>query len=315
MKARLIQIDGKIPNRALRCWGGYLKERGYEVFYSDGCPDPDLVKISCIFEWNAAKAHSIAKMFSCPVEIGGYGVSGAQLPFEVEHHMPDYEGMDYSVGFTSRGCIRNCPWCIVPEKEGPIHDHAPISEFHPPKFKKTILLDNNFQASPRWRENLRYIIDHGLKVNFNQGLDIRLVNEENAGMLADCKYYDWKFKERRLYFAFDTPEIEPEVRRGVQTLKDARIPPRRLMFYMLCGFGHNYHWDDHKGEVFHRFEVLNELGTDPFVMVWNNRRDIPELRHFARWVNKRIYKREPNFQNYDPSIGHGRKRESLTVET
>lgn len=57
----------------------------------------------------------------------------------------------------------------------------------------------------------------------------------------------------------------------------------------------------------------NELPdtVDPFVMVWDNRRDIPELRRFARWVNKRIYKREPDFQNYDPGIGHGRERESF----
>jgi len=287
MKDLLIPIDSKMRNLAIRKLGGFLKERGHQVFYNDGCSSPDYVYISCIFQKNAPKVRGIAKMFSCPVEIGGYGVNGAQLPFEVEHHMPDYNGMDYSMGFTSRGCIRNCPWCIVPKMEGSIRDHAPITEFLHPDHNKLVLLDNNFLASPRWRENLQFIIDHNLKVCFNQGLDIRLINEENARMLADCRYYSLTFRERRLYFAFDTLEVEPAVRRGIEILKEAGIKPKLMMFYILCGFQEPYDF----GYDWHRFKVLCELGVDPYVMKYNGRRDIRILNHFSRWVIKRDYKR------------------------
>lgn len=301
MKALLIQIDGKI-DLANRKWGGYFKERGYEVFYNDGCPNPDLVKISCIFEWNAPKVREVAKTFSCPVEIGGYGVNKAQLPPDVEHHMPDYEGMDYSVGFSTRGCIRNCPWCVVPRMEGHIRDHAPISEFHHPDHNKLVLWDNNLLALDwKFKEDIKYITENGLKVSFNQGLDIRLVNEEFAGMLADCKYYDWKFKNRRLYFAFDFPEIEDEVVKGIEILKGAGIPPGRLMFYMLVGFEANngYSWGDFIRNDYHRFEFLDGMGVLPYVMTYNDRRDIPLLNpHFERWVDGRYYK-ICDFGSYD----------------
>ncbi len=166
------------------------------------------------------------------------------------------------------------------------------------------MLDPNFLDGGRWRENLQYIIDNGLKVNFNQGLDIRLVNEENAKMLAECKFYNWKFTYRQLHFAFDTPEIEPEVRRGIGILEDAGVKPRKMMFYELVGFNTGF------GQDLHRFEVLRELGVDPFVMIYNDRRDIPILRHFARWVNKRIYK-VASWENYD----HGDSQAIIEART
>jgi len=295
MKILLINIDSKIPSMPLRKIGGFCKDRGDQVFYNNGCGNPDYVYISCVFSKNASKTRGIAKMFSCPVEFGGYGVNDAQLPYEIEHHMPDYEGMDFSFGFSSRGCPRNCPWCIVPKMEGPIRNHAPITEFLHPDHKKLILFDSNFLASPRWRENFRFIIAHNLRICFNQGLDIRLVNEENAGMLADCKYSSLRFNERRLYFAFDHPSVEGAVIKGIQQLKDVGIPPRHNMFYMLCAYGvsaSNYDF----AQDWRRFKILRELGADPYVMKWNGRRDIRILNHFARWVIKRDYKRKrPKF--------------------
>lgn len=289
----LVDVDSKMPNLALMKLSAWHKARGDEVRLLRGSIAGlwahvkfDKVYVSCIFSKNAPKARKLASLFP-NAKIGGYGVNGTKLPDEIEHTMPDYDlyGCDFSMGYTKRGCNRNCPWCVIPEREGPIHEHAPITEFHRPDHDKLILLDPNFLDGGRWRENLRYIIDHGLKVNFNQGLDIRIVNEENAGMLADCRYYDWKFKQRMLHFAFDDPTIEPYVRRGVQLLKDAGIPPKNLMFYELVGFNTDFAAD------YHRYRILwEELGVLPFVMIYNDRRDSPILRHFGRWVNKRVYK-------------------------
>ena len=62
------------------------------------------------------------------------------------------------------------------------------------------------------------------------------------------------------------------------------IKPKHIMVYVLVGFDTKFE-DDMK-----RFEILNEFGVDPFIMIYNNRRDNKQLRDFSRWVNKRIYK-------------------------
>lgn len=304
MKVLLVDVDSKIPNLALMKLSAWHKARGDKVrlvrlvhhrpsevnlrgFWADK------IYISCIFSRNTdfvRHMESTLKFYGKSVEIGGYGVNGAKLPDEIEHIMPDY-GLyecDFSMGYTSWGCIRRCPWCKAWRMEGGIRDHAPIMEFLHPDHNKVLLLDNNFKASPRWRENLEYIIAHDLKVNFCQGLDIRLVDDEFAGMLADTKCYSIRFSERRICFAFDDPRIELEVRQGVERLKKAGIRAKRQMFYFLCGFREPYNFS----EDWYRFKVLLELGVDPYVMKYNGRRDIRILNHFSRWVIKRDYKRK-----------------------
>jgi len=305
MEILLIDVDSyKLPNLALMKLSSFFKDRGHEVFLNS-CSDPDLVFVSCIYPENEELAYEKVSFYlKEKVRFGGTGISlESELPEWVEHVRPDYSlyGVNFSMGFTSRGCIRNCPWCIVPEKEGKIRNHAPIWEFLHPDHDELILLDNNFLASPKWRKNLEIIRDFDLKVNFNQGLDIRLIDEEKAGMLADIRYYDWKFDNRRLHFAFDLPELEEDVRRGVQILKDAGIPPNELMFYELVGFNTDFEED------MHRFRVLEELGVKPYVMRYNDMEG-PHgiLKHFDRWVNRGYYRFVP-WEEYD----HGDSQEAI----
>lgn len=315
MRILLIDVDSKMPNLALMKLSAWHKRRGDEVrlwrMQTEDCATlapadwEGKIYVSCVFSENAWVARAFGG--SPNVEVGGYGVNGAKLPDEIEHTMPDYDlyGADYSMGFTSRGCIRKCPFCVVPEKEGPIRDHAPIPEFLYPGHNKVILLDNNFLASPKWKENLQFIIDHNLKVNFTQGLDIRLIDEENAAMLAECDYRAQNFKDRQLYFSFDTPEIEPEMTHGIETLRGAGIPIDRhhITFYMLVGFGadpEDYTWDYFVEHDYRRFKVLREFGVRPYVMTYNDRRDIPLLRYFEQWANcPRRWMKTPNFEDHD----------------
>lgn len=266
MKALLIQVDGPIPNRALRCWGGYLKERGYEVFYNDGCPDPDLVKVSCIFEWNALRAREIAERFSCPVEMGGYGIDKkAKLPLEVEHHMPDYEGLDFSMGFTTWGCFRRCEFCDTWKIEGGIRERAPIEEFWDPSHRKLILFDNNILGLLSWKRKLEFIRSQGLKLCVTQGYDARVITEESAKLIAEIPHYNWKFGDRAVYTAWDRLEDEEPVLRGIQHLIDAGVKPRHVIPYVLVGFNTNLEQD------LYRFNKLREFGVYPFVMPYDNK--------------------------------------------
>ena len=273
MKVGLIQVDGKMPNVALMKLAAWHRKKGDEVTVLD---------ISgLVFD----------RIYASKVFIGGTGYDlKSELPEEIELQVPDYElfKTDYSIGFTSRGCIRDCGFCIVREKEGYIRE-APFDWV---SHHKVLVLDNNFLASPKWKEKLEYFIRQKLKVSFNQGLDIRLINEENASLLAKVKYYDLKFRRRRLYFSFDDPKLEKCVKESVKILNDVGIPNRHLMFYVLVGYNTTFE-EDYK-----RFEILNQLGCLPFIMLYNNLWD-PLLRKFARWVNKRYYKVVPweRFEN------------------
>jgi len=295
MKVLLVDVDGKMPNLALMKISAYHKGKGDVVGFD--ISRPNKVYISCVFSHNRSKALGLAQFWQSigvEVEVGGSGVDlTTKLPDEIEHTRPDYSlyGIRYSVGFTSRGCIRNCPWCIVPKKEGSIREWAPIDEFYVPYWRKLLLYDNNFLASPKWYEKLREIIARKIKICFNQGLDIRLIDKENAKLLVKCHYYDDQFKVRRLYFAFDLPEIEDQVLHGIETLKKAGIPPSHLMFYVLVGYNTTYHED------MHRINLLIKEGVLPYVMPYNNRKD-NYYPHLARWINRRLYN-WVSWQKYD----------------
>ncbi|GAI91073.1 unnamed protein product, partial [marine sediment metagenome] len=184
---------------------------------------------------------------------------------EVEHIMPDYDlypGLDCSMGFTSRGCIRRCPWCIVPEKEGGIKPWARIYEFWDRRHQRIMLFDNNLLASPNWRQTMGDLIAEDLKVDFNQGLDIRLVNEENVGYLKRVKAMQFRFGKRgrkTLRFAFDDIAYEGAVRSGIELLLDAGINSRKLSFYVLHGFG-----DDNT--AVERINILRSYNVDIYPM-------------------------------------------------
>ena len=287
MKISVIQIDGKFPNLALMKIAAYYQSQGHEVIrYVSG--DVDKAFISVIWPQNLNRAIGISKFFNGNSVIGGSGYDyKIKLPDDVEHIMPAYNlwDIDYSMGFTSRGCIRNCDFCIVPKKEGNIKFNAPISEFLSPNHNKLLLFDNNFLASPNWKENLLKINDLGLMANFNQGLDIRLINDENAKLLSEIDYRNGKFHDKYIYFAFDNIKDEETVRNGIKILFNHGFTGRNLFFYILVGFNSTF------TEDFKRYSILwDELGVYPFVMIYNNRRDDERLRAFARWVNRRIHK-------------------------
>ena len=112
----------------------------------------------------------------------------ATLPEEIEHTCPDYSlyGCNESYGFLTRGCIRACEWCFVPSKEGKIRAHADIEEFarHP----DVVLMDNNVLAHHHGLDQIEKMARLGLRVDFNQGLDARLIDDGAARRLSKLKW-------------------------------------------------------------------------------------------------------------------------------
>lgn len=266
MRVCLIQIDGKMPNLALMKLSAWHKKRGDEVTLID-------------------LAHlQFDRVYGSKIFVGGSAIDlKSELPENIEVEYPDYnlfkESRGEKIGFTSRGCIRDCGFCIVKEKEGTIRE-TPFDWVN--GADKIILMDNNFLASPKWKEKLSYFIRHKIKVCFTQGLDIRLLTPENAELLSKVKYYDRHFNKRRLYFAFDDPQLERIVTQNVSLLGSHGIIPEHLLFYILVGYNTTFEQD------MRRFQVLDSLHTLPFVMLYHKRD--PKLNRFARWINKRYYK-------------------------
>lgn len=278
MRVGLIDVDGKTQNLALMKLSAWHKAKGHNVsWYTpiEAAFEPfDIVYASKIFtftpDYPYIPEHAI---------LGGTGYGDPlQLPLDVEHIMPDYSlyKMDYSLGFTSRGCSNNCGFCIVPKKEGKIREHSTLSEFV--QHRKVVLQDNNFLASPHAEDKLFEMIERKLIVDFNQGLDIRLLNEKFACLLA-------RLNPPELRFAWDYVGIETTVRCGISLLKNAGFPinRHRISMYVLCNYGTNLKED------LHRVEVLRSLDVRPFVMVFNKAMAPRVLRELATWCNRPRY--------------------------
>lgn len=285
----LFDCDNKKPNLALMKLSAYYKAQGCETFLNpwENIQNMDKVFASCVFPQNAHIAYLLQE--KAGAEIGGSGVDmHIKLSDEIEHTCPDYDlyGIDYTLGFTSRGCSRKCSFCIVPEKEGGIVEHSPLSEFV--RHKKVILQDNNFLASPLWREKLQEMIDRDLRVDFNQGLDIRLLTEESAELLAKLKY------RKKLRFAWDDISSEKYVMRGLDLLRSAgfRVYRDTLSFYILV----NYRKQGLQPEDIYRVEKLHSMNISTFVMIYGS--GDRELREFQSWANMPQQWRKHTFAEY-----------------
>ncbi|GAH35583.1 unnamed protein product, partial [marine sediment metagenome] len=121
MKVGLIDVDSKLPNLALMKLSAYYKKVfKYEVELTSPMfvRNYDMVFASKIF------TYSYMPILEEWVNTGGSGINlKSKLGNQIEHIMPDYSlypKIDYSLGFTTRGCHRECQFCIVPQKEGKI---------------------------------------------------------------------------------------------------------------------------------------------------------------------------------------------------
>lgn len=314
MNVLLVDVDSVWPNLALMKASTFHKQKGDLVrlhklkrMYRDKqggsyniekiAPNInyDLTYISCIFEKSKNKALSIARMqltLGTKVQLGGSGIDLQNKLYPwIESCKPDYQlyNNTYGMGFITRGCIRNCPWCIVPKKEGPLRFASPLKDLLTPYSRSLLLFDNNLLAYEEHKDILIEMVARRLNVCFTQGLDIRLVTDDNANILNKIRCTDMEFRNPRLYFSWDTLDVEKAVTTGIQTLTKHRIPTSRLLFYVLCGHGGispaEYTWTYFMEHDWYRYQKLTELGCKPFIMKMNNRHDIPLLNAFARWVN------------------------------
>lgn len=286
MKILLADVDSKIPNLALMKISAWHKSQGDEVGFC--IENPDKVYISSIFTKNAGQARGISKLYpGAEIDIGGSGVNLTKsLPDEIEKIKPDYDlyPSEYSQGYTTRGCNRRCPFCIVFQKEGHLSVRQHPREFHDDGFKTCMIMDNNLLQAPRYwvSEVLTWFHDGGIKM-LDHGFDARLLTEEYAGMLKDVKH------PNGIRFAWDNRKDEPTVIHAIKLLKDAGFKQTRdISFYVLAGFamvnGRPTQIPFSEDDLY-RCNRLKEMGVNAFVMPYHKKDK--KINALANWANRR----------------------------
>ncbi|MGL4573006.1 MAG: hypothetical protein ACRCVJ_18345 [Clostridium sp.] len=236
MKLLLVNVDSKF-NLAIRRMYNYFKDKDEVVMQDlglDGYPNRkkvtvdaneyDKVYCSNIFEINQDRFEIIG---CSNIVYGGIGSINPylKLPDEIEKTEPFYhEYEDTSYGFITRGCIRNCFFCKVPKYEGKLRVYNSLESII--KHHKVKFLDNNILAYNKHMEVFKYLIDKNIRCEFNQGLDFRLINEENAEALSKLNYMG------EYIFAFDDPKYEILLEKQLKIIKEYIQKDWKLKFYI-----------------------------------------------------------------------------------
>lgn len=323
MTVRLTQIDGKLPNLALMKLARYHRDRGDEVHFTKQVerdmlePAYQRVYGSAIFSFSAERVVKFRQAFPDAIVGGTHDTENnttvEQLLGVAENENYDYSiypKFDGSIGFSQRGCRLRCGFCVVPKKEGKPRSVNTIATIWrgTPWPRHIHLLDNDFFGQPRdqWEARIGEIIDGRFKVCLNQGINIRMIDDDSAKALASIQYYDDGFKVRRLYTAWDNIGDEDRFFKGVDTLERHGIPPRNLLVYMLVGYDKRETWE----RIMYRFEKMTARQIRPYPMVFGDRhRTLPlgghnarishrTLSEFQRWAIRKAYTFVP-FENYD----------------
>lgn len=219
-----------------------------------------------------------------------------QLPREIEHIYPDYsiyydrlpQVKSTAYGYMSRGCPRGCNFCHIKDKEGTCSIKvADLSEFWNGQ-KFISLCDANTLACRDYKDILWQLIDSKAYVDFNQGVDIRLMTDEKAEMIK-------RIKTKVIHFAWDNYNDWNVIVPNLKAFKEITgWDKRKTQVFMLTNFDTTHEQD------LERVYKLRDLGYWPYVMIYDKEHAPLKARQLQRFVNNRwIFETEKNFENYN----------------
>ena len=292
MKVALAQVDGKLPNLALMRLAAYHKARGDSVEWFAPLARYNRVYASKVFTFTPDDPY-------LPPDVvrGGTGYDiRSRLPEEVEACAPDYSiypDFKEAIGFLTRGCVNNCPWCVVPEKEGGIHIVGDIETVAQGR-KRVLLFDNNFLAAPREfiAEQVEKMRRLKLRVDFNQATDARLYNEDSARIMARVPWI------RHPRLSCDTDAMIPHVLNAVRLLRKNGWTYEVFVYILATNEG--------IPSALHRIQSLTSADhyIIPFVMPFRDLHSEANppgrrLRNLARWCNRQTIRKSCSFDEYE----------------
>ena len=322
MRIGLIDVDGHASKKK---WGATIYpnialakiarlHRGYGdtvEWYSPFTDHYDYVYMSKVFNFSPDYPYVIRNADKVVKGGTGYDVN-SKLPITIDRCQPDYSiypniPKDYAYGFLTRGCPNKCKWCVVPKKEGRIHPYMDVDQIAIEGRHKLVLMDNNFLAAGDYaREQLNKIIYRGYRVDFNQALDARLVDDSFAEQLAQVKWLD----KNRIRFGCDTPSQIQECERAMDMIISYGFKGEFFLYTMLnddfweC-YHRIYHW-------WKRLQVARKSKqgncvyayAQPYRDPYNPYHVIPQWqKDMANWVNKKAHFVAHSFEDFVPRKG------------
>jgi len=287
MNIGLLDIDGKnFPNLALMKISSYHKTIGDNVEFATMFNNYDILYKSKIFTFTDDNEYYFN---ANKIVYGGTGYDETtKLPEEIENVLPDYSLYDcqHAYGFLTRGCPNKCSWCIVPKKEGEIKPYADINDFIG-NFKSAILMDNNVLANEHGIKQIEKIIKLKIKVDFNQGLDARLIDKPMAKLLAKVKWL------KPLRMACDQNSQMPFIEKATKYLREENCTPKNYFIYTLV---------KDIEDAYTRVMFLRNLNLDPFCQAYidfsGKNKVTSEQKRFCRWVNHKAIFKSVLWENY-----------------
>lgn len=299
MNISLLPVDSVYPNLALMKISAWHKQQGDIVEWYNPFNHYDKLYMAKVFSFTEDYLQYITN--ADIIEKGGTGYDCKKmLPSEIDRIQPDYSiypsiGSKNAYGFLTRGCPNKCKWCCVPAKEGNIVPCMDIEEIAIDGRRDIILMDNNVLASDYGLDQIEKIIRLDLRVDFNQGLDARLVTDDIARMLAKVKWI------KRIRFGCDTPGQIAECERAT-SLIDKHGYKGEYFFYciLLDDFNESFsrvnHWRD-KGKRFLPH-------CQPYRDLNNPHQVIPQWqKDLARWADNKWVFRSCEFKDFEPRKG------------
>lgn len=217
------------PNLALMKISAWHKAQGDTVEWWNPLYNYDRVYSSKVFDFTPSDPYLPEDTIR-----GGTGYRdipmNQELPREVDSMFPDYSiypECDYAIGYLTRGCPNKCRWCVVPEKEGSIRPYRAWEEIVRPDMDKVVLMDNNILACEYGIQQLDSMAGSGYKIDLNQGMDSRLVNDRVARILSRIQWI------RFIRFSCDQKSQIGPIKESIEMLGKYGVKPYRIFIYLL----------------------------------------------------------------------------------
>ncbi|QUH28304.1 hypothetical protein [Vallitalea guaymasensis] len=319
--ADLLDNGTRHPNLALMKISGYMKEMGHDTSL--------LLNYNDVYNYEKIYMSKVFSFTDVPldyrqfpdIEYGGTGFfedGGENLPQDIEHHMPDYQlydpyiaakvaqgakpntysdYVDYSIGFTTRGCFRKCDFCVN-KKYNHVFRHSPLTEFLDKNRKYIYLWDDNIMGYNKWHEVFDELEATGKYFQFRQGLDIRLMTDEKAKRLKTLKY------KGDFIFAFDHIQDKELIQSKLKLWRKHINKTTKL--YVLCSFDSTNTYDETFWvsdiiNTFERIKILMQFGCLPYIMRYERYKTSPYRGMYinlGRWCNQPNIFKKMSFNNF-----------------
>ena len=297
MNIALLPVDSTYSNLALMKLSAWHKQHGDTVQWYNPLDQYDKVYMAKVFSFTPDYGYYIN---ADEVEKGGTGYDLHKvLPKAIDRIQPDYTiypqiDTKTAYGFLTRGCPNRCKWCIVPKKEGSITPYMDVHEIAVDGRTNLILMDNNILASDYGLEQIEEITRRKYRVDFNQGLDARLVTDDIARLLAKVKLI------KRIRFGCDTPQQIAECERAISLLEKHGYRGEYFLYCILMDFEESFrrinHWKGKGNRIIPHAQPYRDL-NNPHQVIPQWQKDL------ARWTDRKELYHTCEFRDFEPRKG------------